>query len=652
MAALAAPAAAQLTPAGPDFAVNAAPLHAHTGPELALSTAGDLLAVWTVDVAPEYSEVWARAFDAAGQPLGPGRRIDTGNLLKVGAVPVALADGRFAVAWTNIVPPAASPAALPTGGAGTVSVRLLDRTGETADGEQRIDTAGVTDGGLRIAPLAAGFVVAWSELYSLLGQSRIAARRLTASGNLVGNEIDIDGSAVCNLSIRGLGGLADGGFSVFWQTGDDTQPGCAGTRARRYDATGQPTVPIFPVPPADLFAVRGDGGYLAVSSRLPPPELPVASGYDVYVRLFDANGVALAPEQLVNTGLPGEQRATAAVAGGDEGFLVAWSDEDPGDDDFVDAGVFARLVDRAGTPSGPAFSLSAGSAGSAGDQLGPHIATDGHGHWAAGWVNEGPGTSGGDLFARRFSADAPCLAAICLHGDRFGLAVSWRDPRSGRTGIGTPVTLNDGSAAFWFFDAANVELFVKVLDGRPVNGHWWVFYGSLSDVEYTLTVTDSRTGAVKSYRNPPFTLASHADTEAFAEAAQAARMLPAAAPAAVKSGPGLEPCVAGPQTLCLRTSSFAVDVAWRDPRTGDTGVGQAVALSGDSGYFWFFAADNVELVVKVLDGRAVNGRFWVFYASLTDVEYTITVRNSLSGTTKTYHNPPFTLASRADTSAF
>jgi hypothetical protein len=76
-----------------------------------------------------------------------------------------------------------------------------------------------------------------------------------------------------------------------------------------------------------------------------------------------------------------------------------------------------------------------------------------------------------------------------------------------------PLTADSG--AFWFFQPSNIELVVKVLDGRTVNGHFWVFYGALSDVGYTITVTDTATGQSKTYTNPEHTLASRADTEAF-----------------------------------------------------------------------------------------------------------------------------------------
>ena len=104
--------------------------------------------------------------------------------------------------------------------------------------------------------------------------------------------------------------------------------------------------------------------------------------------------------------------------------------------------------------------------------------------------------------------------------------------------------------------------------------------------------------------------------------------------------------------LCLNASRFAVTVDWTNPRNGTNGTGHALPLTGDTGSFWFFDPRNVELNVKVLDGRAVNGHFWVFYASLSDVEFTITVTDTETGAVKTFHNPPYTLASRADITAF
>jgi Bacterial pre-peptidase C-terminal domain len=104
-------------------------------------------------------------------------------------------------------------------------------------------------------------------------------------------------------------------------------------------------------------------------------------------------------------------------------------------------------------------------------------------------------------------------------------------------------------------------------------------------------------------------------------------------------------------SLCLGSSRFTVSVAWATT-DGRTGSGQAVVLTDDTGYFWFFDPANVELVVKVLDGRGINGHFWVFYGALSNVRYTITVNDTSDGRHRTYDNPQGNLASFADTSAF
>ncbi|MEP7131726.1 MAG: hypothetical protein ABI914_01090 [Acidobacteriota bacterium] len=112
------------------------------------------------------------------------------------------------------------------------------------------------------------------------------------------------------------------------------------------------------------------------------------------------------------------------------------------------------------------------------------------------------------------------------------------------------------------------------------------------------------------------------------------------------------PCVPDATTLCLNASRFKVQVAWSVPSQGTSGIGNGVALTGDTGEFWFFSANNIELVVKVVDGRAFNNKFWVFYGALSNVQYTITVTDTTTNAVKTYVNPNGNLASVADVTAF
>ncbi len=82
-------------------------------------------------------------------------------------------------------------------------------------------------------------------------------------------------------------------------------------------------------------------------------------------------------------------------------------------------------------------------------------------------------------------------------------------------------------------------------------------------------------------------------------------------------------------------------------------MANAVTLSPDTGYFFFFSQNAVEVVMKMVDGRGFNGRFWVFAGGLTNVDVTITVRDTQRGSVKTYHNNQGTAFQPVqDTSAF
>ena len=112
------------------------------------------------------------------------------------------------------------------------------------------------------------------------------------------------------------------------------------------------------------------------------------------------------------------------------------------------------------------------------------------------------------------------------------------------------------------------------------------------------------------------------------------------------------PCVPDSESLCLNHERFRVTAHWRKS-DGSEGNGHAVALTADSGYFWFFNAANIELVVKVLGACSLNQHYWVFAAGLTNVEVALSVTDMETGAVKTYSNPLGTaFAPVQDTSAF
>jgi virginiamycin B lyase len=242
---------------------------------------------------------------------------------------------------------------------------------------------------------------------------------------------------------------------------------------------------------------------------------------------------------------------------------------------------------------------------------------------------------------------------------------------------------------FWFFGGDNPEMLVKLLDGCTLNQEFWIFAAATTNAGFTLTVSDTRTGRVKAYSNPDGTAARPVqDTAAFAcvagdaapgseqPAAQAAGKsgleafapgtsgLEAFAPgtsglapfadgassiepfAAATSAPpspagaNLTACSSSSTAVCI-DGRFLLQVSYRAGH-GRNGPGQAIPLQSlgvaQGGLFWFFSADNPEMLIKVLNGCGVNQRFWIFYAAGTNVGFTVTVTDTRTGLQKTYVN--------------
>jgi CSLREA domain-containing protein len=110
-------------------------------------------------------------------------------------------------------------------------------------------------------------------------------------------------------------------------------------------------------------------------------------------------------------------------------------------------------------------------------------------------------------------------------------------------------------------------------------------------------------------------------------------------------------CVPGGPVLCLRNGRFRVTADWSSP-TGSGGPATAAPLTDDTGNYWFFSPQNLELTVKVVDGCALNDRWWVFSSGLTDRGVGLRVEDLATGRLWTHFHPAgTTYAPELDTSA-
>lgn len=268
---------------------------------------------------------------------------------------------------------------------------------------------------------------------------------------------------------------------------------------------------------------------------------------------------------------------------------------------------------------------------------------------------------------------------LCLRDGRFEVRAHWSKPdvpEEFGAGTAVPVGISDESGLFWFFESENIELIVKVLDGREINGSYWVFFGALSDVEYWITVRDAETDERRTYHNPPKEVCGQKDLLAFGDMTAATGPSGAAGTGAGRSSfdllrmnvvpldpggvelasHGAGRCEAGEERLCVLDDRFSVEVEFIDPKA-DADAAQAAKVipsltTAKTGFFWFFSPSNIELAVKMLDGRALNGHFWLLYGGLSDVEYEITVTDTVTGEASPYRNEAGSICGEIDTEAF
>jgi len=110
--------------------------------------------------------------------------------------------------------------------------------------------------------------------------------------------------------------------------------------------------------------------------------------------------------------------------------------------------------------------------------------------------------------------------------------------------------------------------------------------------------------------------------------------------------PAGSPCVPGPSTLCIDNNPgdkrFKVEVYYNSVLNGGiSGYGNAIPLASvgvaKGGLFWFFGADNPEMMIKVLNGCGYNNHFWLFASAGTNLGLTATITDTIGS------GPPFVI---------
>ena len=262
----------------------------------------------------------------------------------------------------------------------------------TARGQQNPSVTGLPNG---------GFVITWESADRGQGDTSgtaIKARVFEADGTPAGDEFRVNTTTQDPQADADVTVLADGGFIITWQdvglfSGRDNT-----IRARLFDADGTPAGDDFVINGAD---VGGDGGFPSVSALSDGGFVVTWQAEDadggtvVLASVFNANGIKVVSDFLVNditTGGEGLPDITALEGGG---FVVTW--ESGG---FFTSSAKARVFDASGQEIVSEFLVSENSEES---QTSPVVTALADGGFVITWQSGDP-FSGFDVKARVFNA--------------------------------------------------------------------------------------------------------------------------------------------------------------------------------------------------------------------------------------------------------
>jgi hypothetical protein len=248
---------------------------------------------------------------------------------------------------------------------------------------------------------------------------------------------------------------------------------------------------------------------------------------------------------------------------------------------------------------------------------------------------------------------------LCLNGNRYKVSLTAKDAKgAAANGVALYQTNTMGffSLPSLTGDAKNPEVFLKIVG--PVAGVPWIFYSGLTNLDYTINITDTQTGKAMTpfHVAPPAAGALTSKGDFDVNGAHSSHCDPVTVTTTQGASGGI--CTPDNTTLCLSGSRFKVTLAAKDDpaRTGASSFGVAIPRADGFGFFSVpgLTGDpkNLEVFVKIVNATALDGHFWVFLGGLTDLEYSLSITDTLSGRTRIYRKPLSSTCGWNDTSAF
>ncbi len=302
--------------------------------------------------------------------------------------------------------------------------------------------------------------------------SYFIANNLDAGGyEPSGAEFTVNNVTLYTQSRADFARLANGSFVAVWESTDAQQDSSSGgIKGRVMAANGTPVGPEFLINTATANAqtyasvagLAGGGFVVTWTTR----DAVQDGSYDsIKAQRFDAAGVKVGAEFLVNTNTNNIQWISSAAALDNGGFVIAWETYDSAQDGSGRA-IKAQLYDAAGAKTGGEFLVNTVTAS---DQMNCDISTLTDGRFIVTWLinisgkldvraqvfNSAGAKLGGEIFVNTHTAESQTEVSVANLANG-GFVISWTTFDTAQDGSGNAIKAQ-------VFDAAGAKVGGEIL---------------------------------------------------------------------------------------------------------------------------------------------------------------------------------------------
>ena len=238
------------------------------------------------------------------------------------------------------------------------------------------------------------FVISWSSDGQDGSDYGIFARRFSAAGAPQGSEFRVNTTTAGSQNDSSLAVDSDGDFVVTWDSFGEVF-------AQRYNAAGTAQGPEFRVNTyttstqyVPSVSMDSGGDFVVTWNSY----LQDGSTWGVYAQRYNANGVAQGSEFCATSFTTGNQWNVAVVMAASGDFVVTWRSSLQ---DGSSEGVYAQRYNAAGVALGGEFLVNTYTTN---DQREPAIVADNLGNFVIVWQSFGQDGSGYGIFGQRYTA--------------------------------------------------------------------------------------------------------------------------------------------------------------------------------------------------------------------------------------------------------